>query len=90
MEASGSAHLVRVHKLLIGELSLALAGNLNNEPPGLMAGEHRRLLDAFEGDDPEAAVAMLEEHLQEGLDIGTRVRLASEPRSSRSLEEKRG
>jgi DNA-binding GntR family transcriptional regulator len=90
VEASGSEHLVRIHGLLMGELSLALAGNLNNEPPGLMTGEHRRLLEAFEGDDVEAAVAMLEEHLQEGLDIGTRVRLASEPRSNGSLEEKRG
>ena len=90
VEASGSDHLVRIHALLMGELSLALAGNLNNEPPGLMTGEHRRLLETFEGDDAEAAVAMLEEHLQEGLDIGTRVRLASQPRSNRSLEEKRG
>ena len=90
VEASGSDHLVRIHALLMGELSLALAGNLNNEPPGLMTGEHRRLLETFEGDDAEAAVAMLEEHLQEGLDIGTRVRVASEPRSNWSLEEKRG
>jgi DNA-binding GntR family transcriptional regulator len=90
VEASGSEHLARIHTLLMGELSLALAGNLNNEPPGLMTGEHQRLLDAFEGNDVEVAVAMLEEHLQEGLDIGTRVRLASEPRSNRTLEENRG
>ena len=90
VEASGSEHLARIHALLRGELSLALAGNLNNEPPGLMTGEHRRLLEAFEGDDVEAAVAMLEVHLEEGLDIGTRVRVASEPPSNRSLEEKRG
>jgi DNA-binding GntR family transcriptional regulator len=90
VEASGSEHLVRIHALLMGELSLALAGNLNNEPPGLMTGEHRRLLEAFEGGDADAAVAMLEEHLEEGLDIGTRVRLASEPRSNRSQEENLG
>ena len=79
VEASRSSNLSRLHALLMGELSLALAGNLNNEAPGHMSGAHARLLDAFEHGDPDAAVALLEEHLQEGLDIGTRVRLVGDP-----------
>lgn len=76
VEAAGSPHLARVHTLLMSELSLALAGNINNEPPGLMSGEHQRLLDAFQAGDPEAAATLLDKHLEEGLDIGTRVRIA--------------
>ena len=79
VEASRSSNLIRLQALLMGELSLALAGNLNNEAPGYMSGEHARLLDAFEHGDPDAAVARLEEHLQEGLDIGTRARLVDDP-----------
>ena len=90
VEASRSSNLSRLHAILMGELSLALAGNLNNEVPGYMSGAHARLLATFEHGDPDAAVAQLEEHLQEGLDIGTRVRLASEPRSNRSQEENLG
>ena len=42
-----SPHLIRIHELLMGEFSLSLAGNLNDEEPGFMRGEHERLLDAF-------------------------------------------
>lgn len=90
VEASGSPHLVRVHALLLAELSLALAGNLNNEPPGHMTGEHQRLLDAFTGRDVDAATGMLEVHLREGLAIGTRARLADEQSTGSPQQEERG
>jgi DNA-binding GntR family transcriptional regulator len=88
--ASGSANLVRLHNLLMGELSLALAGNINNEAPGSMSGEHHGLADLFERGTPDDAVAALNRHLQEGLAIGTRVRLISEPDMDRVHEEEPG
>src|SRR5262245_28403465 len=48
--AAASPHLERLHSLLMAELSLALAGNLNNEVPGDMTDDHARLLEAFEQD----------------------------------------
>jgi len=85
-----SPHLIRIHELLMGELSLSLAGNLNDEEPGFMRGEHERLLDAFRLGDQDAAVAMLEAHLQEGLAIGTRLRLVGEEFSEGPSEEEPG
>lgn len=91
VQAAASPNLTRVHDLLMGELSLALAGNLNNEAPGYMSGEHARLLEAFEHGTPDAAVAMLEAHLEEGLGIGTRVRLIAEgPQADLISEEEQG
>ena len=87
VNAAQSPHLMRVYRLLTGELNLALAGNRNNEVPGFMAGEHARLLEAFEHGDPDAAVRLLEQHLEEGLNTGTRLRQAREPGIDRGHKE---
>jgi DNA-binding GntR family transcriptional regulator len=88
--AAASPHMTRLHALLMSELTLSLAGNLNNEAPGFMGDEHARLVDSFDHGDPDAAVALLEQHLQEGLDIGTRVRLIGEPTMIQEQEEEPG
>jgi DNA-binding GntR family transcriptional regulator len=67
--SAGSPHLARIHELLMGELSLSLSGNVGNEAPGYMSGEHRMLLDTLHRGDPDATTDMLERHLVSGLDL---------------------
>ena len=67
--SAGSPHLARLHELLMGELSLSLSGNVGNEAPGHMSGEHGMLLETLHRADPNAATEMLERHLESGLGL---------------------
>ena len=63
---AGSAQLSRVHELLMGELSLCLAGNVGENPPGFHSRDHQVLLEAIRRGNPDEAVLRLDEHLGVG------------------------